>query len=264
MGAVMIAAVMLLGSSSAFAQVKIGTNPTTIAAGSALEVEATDKGIRLPQVALTSTVIFAPVAGTGTAATSPGMTVYNTNPSIVSGKGTNGTSYPSRGAGTYYWDGFGWVTVNAGKGYSLIWAGHSAGPFNSPYLSPMIPLKAAEYFDSENSGNNGEFTAPVDAFYTVSQNCRVKYNGISSATEYGSFDTMIFVKSLATGTTEARSQFFLRNEFTFTYAFSQSITVYLKAGDIISFGAQGCMGTGCQTGSNYDVIDLDQTVALFQ
>ncbi|MBE9461419.1 hypothetical protein ACFP1I_01465 [Dyadobacter subterraneus] len=262
--AAVFAAALFLGSSSVFAQVKIGTNPTTIAAGSALEVEATDKGVRLPQVSLTSTIVFAPVAGTGTSATSPGMTVYNSNPAITSGTGSNGTLYPSRGIGVYYWDGFGWVTANATKGYQLIWAGHSSGPFNSPYLSPAIPLAANEYMDSFNSGSNGKFVAPYDAFYTVSQNCRIKYNGVSSAVIYGTFDTYINVKSAATGITEARSDVFLRNEFTFTYAFSQSVTIYLKAGDEISFSGQGCMGGGCQPGSNYDIIDLDQTVSLFQ
>lgn len=40
MGGMMIAAAMLLGASSAFAQVKIGTNPTTIDPANNLEVEA--------------------------------------------------------------------------------------------------------------------------------------------------------------------------------------------------------------------------------
>lgn len=44
MGAVMIAAAMLLGSSSAFSQVKIGSNPTSINAANNLEVEASTAG----------------------------------------------------------------------------------------------------------------------------------------------------------------------------------------------------------------------------
>lgn len=104
-----IFAAALFCSASAFAQVKIGTNPTTIAAGSALEVEATDKGIRFPNVALTSTTVYAPVLGSGTATTSPGMTVFNTNSAITS----SSTSYPANGIGEYYWDGFGWVYKNA-------------------------------------------------------------------------------------------------------------------------------------------------------
>lgn len=44
MGAVMIVTAMLLGSSSAFAQVKIGSNPTSINAANNLEVEAATAG----------------------------------------------------------------------------------------------------------------------------------------------------------------------------------------------------------------------------
>ncbi|WP_149239713.1 C1q-like domain-containing protein [Dyadobacter sp. 32] len=44
MGGMMIAAAMLLGASSAFAQVKIGTNPTTIDPANNLEIEASTAG----------------------------------------------------------------------------------------------------------------------------------------------------------------------------------------------------------------------------
>lgn len=44
MGGMMIAAAMLLGASSAFAQVKIGTSPTTIDPANNLEVEASTAG----------------------------------------------------------------------------------------------------------------------------------------------------------------------------------------------------------------------------
>lgn len=120
MGAVMIAAVLLLGSSSAFAQVKIGDNPTTIAVGSALELESANKGFRYSQVALTSTTVYAPILGSGTAATSPGMTVYNTNAGLTS----TSTKYPANGVGEYYWDGFGWVYKNATTtpNLSVVWS----------------------------------------------------------------------------------------------------------------------------------------------
>lgn len=113
-------AVMVLASSSLFAQVKIGSNPTVIAAGSGLEVEASDKGIRFPQVALTSTTIYAPILGVGTASTSPGMTVYNTNAGLTS----TSTKYPANGVGEYYWDGTGWVYKNATTtpNLSVVWS----------------------------------------------------------------------------------------------------------------------------------------------
>ncbi|XZF15822.1 hypothetical protein ACTHGU_06775 [Chitinophagaceae bacterium MMS25-I14] len=91
-----------------------GTPATSLpAAGSILEVQSTHGGIRFPQIALTNTATWAPLSGSGTAATSPGTTVYNTNTGITSGTGTNSTVYPAFGIGEYYWDGFGWVSKNA-------------------------------------------------------------------------------------------------------------------------------------------------------
>ncbi|WP_254562284.1 hypothetical protein [Dyadobacter diqingensis] len=100
-----IAAAFLFGSASiSSAQVKIGANPSTINAGSALEVEASDKGILLPRVSLTSTTTWG-LAGTAVA----GMQVYNTNTSIAKGSET----YPATisGTGIYYWDGSGWAST---------------------------------------------------------------------------------------------------------------------------------------------------------
>jgi hypothetical protein len=91
-----------------------GTPATPLpAAGSILEVQSEQGGIRLPQVALSNTATWAPLLGSGTATTSPGMTVYNTTAGITSGTGSNGTLYPAYGIGEYYWDGFGWVSKNA-------------------------------------------------------------------------------------------------------------------------------------------------------
>ena len=55
------------------AQVKIGDNVATLNANSLLELEATNKGVLFPRVALTGTTNFAPLA-----AHVAGMTVYNT------------------------------------------------------------------------------------------------------------------------------------------------------------------------------------------
>ncbi len=104
-------AILTLGmAGTAVAQTKIkdGTiaaTSTLPASGSILELESNNKGLRMPQVALTNTTTWAPLAGSGAATTSPGMSVYNTNASITS---TN-TSYPANGVGEYYWDGTGWV-----------------------------------------------------------------------------------------------------------------------------------------------------------
>jgi hypothetical protein len=85
------------------AQLKIGNNPTTINAGSVLEVESTNKGILYPRVSLTATTTWG-LAGIAAA----GMSVYNTNATL-----TGTATYPTTGAGTYYYDGTGWVSNNA-------------------------------------------------------------------------------------------------------------------------------------------------------
>ena len=86
-----------------------GTPVTSLpAAGSILELQSTQAGLRMPQIALTNTTTWLPLVGSGAAATSPGMSVYNTNAGIAS---TN-TNYPALGIGEYYWDGTGWVVKN--------------------------------------------------------------------------------------------------------------------------------------------------------
>lgn len=105
--ALLIFAVALIFSTSTlFAQVKVGDNPTSINAGSVMELESTNKGLLMPRIPLTNTTTWGLL---GTAAA--GMHVYNTNIGITS---TN-TTYPTLDAkiGEYYWDGTGWVALAA-------------------------------------------------------------------------------------------------------------------------------------------------------
>src|SRR5882757_584829 len=158
-----------------------GTPATSLpAAGSVLEVQSTQGGIRFPQVALTSTIVWAPLLGSGAAATSPGMTVYNTTAGITSGTGTNSTLYPAYGIGEYYWDGFGWVSKNAavtkteflqtsfsgtqifsGIGTALTFGGTTDGyysPSNSiTYTANSVTLQPGRTYQLEY--------APLQAFY---------------------------------------------------------------------------------------------------
>ncbi|WP_149239715.1 hypothetical protein [Dyadobacter sp. 32] len=99
-----IFAAALFCSASVFAQVKIGDNPTVINAGSALEIESTNKGLLMPRVSLSNTTTWG-LLGTQVA----GMHVYNTNTGITS----SNTDYPTLIAkkGEYYWDGTGWVAL---------------------------------------------------------------------------------------------------------------------------------------------------------
>jgi hypothetical protein len=87
-----------------------GTPATSLpAAGSILELQSTQAGLRMPQIVLTNTTTWAPLVGSGTAPTSPGMSVYNSNAGITS---TN-VNYPANGVGEYSWDGIGWINKNS-------------------------------------------------------------------------------------------------------------------------------------------------------
>jgi hypothetical protein len=100
-----------------YAQVKVGDNPQTIHEGSALEIEATNKGLLLPRVSLFKTDVWqldgAPVTG---------MQVYNINGEMF---GTDAYPVIPQGSGVYYWDGLGWVgtkpTLQAGQAGDFDW-----------------------------------------------------------------------------------------------------------------------------------------------
>ncbi|RYZ46964.1 MAG: hypothetical protein EOP49_22390, partial [Sphingobacteriales bacterium] len=95
----------------AFAQVKVGENPTVINRASILELESANKGLLFPRVGLINTTTWSLASGSTPVA---GMVVYNIKTTATGFSGT--TAYPAiagDGTGIYYWDGNGWV---AGKG----------------------------------------------------------------------------------------------------------------------------------------------------
>ena len=79
----------------AYAQVKFGNNPTVINANSLLELESLNKGLLLPRIPLTQTILAAPLS-----AHIQGMVVYNT--------ATVNDVVP----GMYYNDGTKWININ--------------------------------------------------------------------------------------------------------------------------------------------------------
>jgi hypothetical protein len=122
----LLLSLLLLATIYTQAQQKIkdgtGAPATSLpAAGSILELQSTQAGLRMPQVSLTNTVAWLPMLGSGVAATSPGMTVYNTNTGIISGTGTNSQFYGILigGKGEYYWDGFGWVAKGGNQAQTV-------------------------------------------------------------------------------------------------------------------------------------------------
>jgi hypothetical protein len=92
--------VVLATISSTTAQIKVGSNSTTINTNSLLELESTSKGFLMPRVSLTSTSSFSPLT-----AHIAGMTVYNI---ATAGSGAIAVS-----PGYYYNDGSQWLkTLN--------------------------------------------------------------------------------------------------------------------------------------------------------
>ena len=169
MKTIIITLCLALCCTSMHAQIKVGNNPTTIASGSALEIESTDKGLRMPQVALTNTTTWAPLQGSGGAATSPGMSVYNTNAGITS----SNVNYPANGIGEYYWDGTGWVNKNTSVTQSslVLFSVKRTATQNGVDGSYVVcDFTAADY--DKNSNFNlaaNSFTVPANAagFYQI-------------------------------------------------------------------------------------------------
>ena len=81
-----------------FAQVGIGT--TNIENGVELQIESNSRGLLIPRVTLTSTIIQAPV---GPAPIATGVLVYN--------KTANGAGLTAVSPGFYYWSGAEWVAL---------------------------------------------------------------------------------------------------------------------------------------------------------
>lgn len=113
---VLLVTIAVISSSSLYAQVKIGQNPTSIHPDAVMEMESNNKGLLLPRLALNSTVNPAPLGNFIN-----GMVVYNT--------ATTDSITP----GVYYSDGVKWIRVN------------SAGPAGGP-----VPLT-----NWSLTGNNG-------------------------------------------------------------------------------------------------------------
>ncbi|MBN8820506.1 MULTISPECIES: hypothetical protein [unclassified Spirosoma] len=102
-GLLAFVALVFMCNTGAFAQLKVGNNPTTINGGSVLEMESTDKGMLLPRVALTSANVWG-LSGTPVA----GMLVYNT---ASAGTGANVVN-----ANTIYtWNGTNWERLQKGS-----------------------------------------------------------------------------------------------------------------------------------------------------
>lgn len=135
-------AIVLIASLSASAQVKIGDNPTVLNAGALLELQsdAGNKGLKFPEVALTSTTAWLPLAGDKVM----GMTVYNTATigDVTPGLYTNnGTVWVKLGGSPLYQNIAGDIQTFTSTGtisdntYFAIWNGSANGSLITPTVA---------------------------------------------------------------------------------------------------------------------------------
>jgi hypothetical protein len=201
---------------SANAQQKIkdgtGTPVTSLpAAGSLLELQSTQKGLRFPQVSLTDTKIWAPMLGSGVATTSPGMTVYNTNAGITNFTGS--IKYLASGIGEYYWDGGGWVSKNAttAQNTDVVLRAEFSGT-QSVFGGETLDFTSVK-FDKGSNFNlaTDKFTAPSTGYYLVNLNVNCT-TGVSYTTGRSAFlvvngvtDRTLFNEEVATNNGLART-----------------------------------------------------------
>ncbi len=123
---------LALVATFAQAQVKVGANPGTINGGSVLEMEATDKGMLLPRVALSATNIWG-LAGTPAA----GMLVYNT---VAAGSGTTAVLANT----VYFWNGTVWFRIAANTDNNTTTAPFAVGETRSARMVvPYTTFKAS-------------------------------------------------------------------------------------------------------------------------
>jgi len=194
-------------------------------AGSLVELESNNKGLRMPQIALTSTTLWAPLLGTGTAASSRGMSVYNTNATIAS----SSTAYPANGVGEYYWDGAGWVNKSStGAQNSEVLFSIQGGPQAAVNGSYVHCNFTAKNYDKNNNFNltSDTFTVPpkgagyyqFNGIFTTTAEAPAQ-GGYLSLFVNNAFERFITIGNAAPGS---------------GIAASGTIAVPLQAGDLVS------------------------------
>lgn len=102
-------------------QVGIGT--TVIENGVELQIESNNRGLLVPRVALTSTVLAAPI---GPVPIATGILIYNT--------ATSGIGITSVTPGFYYWSGTEWIALKSAAGQNWSLTGNSGTSPGTQYL----------------------------------------------------------------------------------------------------------------------------------
>jgi hypothetical protein len=214
---------------SAQQKIKDGTVPGTTlpAPGSVLELESNSAGLRMPQIALTNTTTWAPLAGVGTAPSSVGMSIFNTNAAIAS----TSASYPANGVGEYSWDGTGWINKNSSitqNSLVLFSAKRSGSQATTQSVWVQIDFNAEDY-DKNNNFNltTNTFTVPANAagFYQINALYSTASTGTAQGSYLGLFVNNVFKRYVTIGNAEIGAGI----------AATGTIAVQLVAGDVVDF-----------------------------
>jgi hypothetical protein len=151
----MLAIAFILPGLTSRAQVKVGDNPATINPNSALEVESSNKGVRLPRVALIATNNPSPLS-----AHVEGMMVYNT--------ATSGTPPTNVIPGMYYNDGAKWQKVDTVDGtFTFVTVNNATALTNSgSFYDYRFQTETNDVLNEYNPAT-GVFTAARAGLYTI-------------------------------------------------------------------------------------------------
>ena len=209
---------------------KIGDSPTTLNAGSVLDLQSADKGLLMPRINLTATTTWG-LAGTPAA----GMHVYNTNVGITS---TN-LNYPVLAAkiGEYYWDGTGWVALapagiqDAPGQYSVYKTGaNQTLPYTGTTAISAIINFTNEYYDK------GDFNLASDQFIVPSNGAGYYQINLTGSTSILSYGQGVYISVFVNDS--SRRLIVTANAAPLAgIRIGGSITVKLNAGDIVDFRA---------------------------
>lgn len=204
--ATLFATAMLLGSSAAFAQVKIGTNPTSINAANNLEVEASTTG-RKTSIDKTSGQVTIKDGTEGTG-------------KVLTSDANGGASWQNKDV--------------ACSSFETVRSAPQVIPINDPSnFNYTTLISDVEYYDPSGAYNptTGEYTVPATGFYSFKGSCGDFIAGVSAATR----NTTIAIFSALKG----NLSFSVVQDQTYASGSWNSVSTmnYLTAGDIITFKA---------------------------
>jgi hypothetical protein len=158
------------------AQVKVGDNPTSINTNSMFEIEATDKGLLLPRIALVATNNVSPLAATIPA----GMLVYNTATAGI---------YPNNvSPGLYFWNGTLWVKLEGATSNTWAFNGNSSKIYATNSTDSIVITNTGRLGIGQRSPN-----VPLEV------NGSVRFNAADRSSTYGVRSTAWGDSSVASG-----------------------------------------------------------------